>query len=214
MNVSRLAELISRDSTAISSDTLRKWGGRKEYGTFLSPTATPTSGQQRVYTEHDAAVLNYVAVMRDKGTPHPEIKDTLKQWETEDWASLPAAPATWFNPVQAVPVDEAVQRAGQVAQAIVLKAELDRALTDLETMRTRVEELEAELAKALEEKGTADNEVQKLQLDLAEAKAAVAAYTVGGEVLSPITFTLRIALVVIAVTLVLVVIGIVISRLL
>jgi DNA-binding transcriptional MerR regulator len=205
MQVSQLADKLNT-----SSDTIRRW--TKQYEPYLSPTATITQrgGAQntpRTYTEQDAAVLMFVAEMREVGKSHEQINIRLTEYQAQNYETLPAVPNDWFNPVQAIPVNEAQRVATQTAQAIVLRAEYERAIEDRDIAQARVDELEARLEEARTSKQQDQERIHQLELELAEARAAVAAYTVQGRVLSPFILIAAVALAVVVTTILVIVVG-------
>lgn len=84
-SVSQMARAINR-----TPPTVRAW--TKEFGDFLSPTANPPRGEERQFTEEDAAVLRTVATLRDQGIEYADIIAALDRGER-------------LEPVDAPPVD-------------------------------------------------------------------------------------------------------------
>jgi DNA-binding transcriptional MerR regulator len=67
----------------VTRSTVRNWS--KEFGDYLSPFATPPQGDQREFTDHDAAVIALIAEKRARHIPYVEIHAALAGGERGIW---------------------------------------------------------------------------------------------------------------------------------
>ncbi len=63
----------------VSPQTIRKWCD--EFADYLSPTATPPSGEVRIFTDEDLQVLVLVSQMRQALSSYEDIKQALSRGE-------------------------------------------------------------------------------------------------------------------------------------
>lgn len=69
---------------SVTTSTIRNWS--KEFSAYLSPFAAPDQpGDQREFTEGDAAILAAVAEMRRRHAPYSEIHAALAGGERGVW---------------------------------------------------------------------------------------------------------------------------------
>lgn len=139
MQPKELAELLG-----VTSNTIRRWCD--EFHKYLTPTASPPKGKQRVLGDHDARVMQFIAVARDQGQPIETIKARLDAMQADDWQGLSETPPEWSMQQETMPVALAASRAYDVAQVAVLQRELEHAQQALETAQNRVQDLEQEIA--------------------------------------------------------------------
>ncbi len=152
METKELADLLH-----VVPNTVRRWCD--EYHEFLTPTAHPPKGKNRVLTLHDARVLHYVAAARDTGQAPETVRARLKAMQDGDWQSLPDVPPEWENPEETMLVTVAAERAYDVARVAVLQRELEMIQQQLQHATVRAETAEDRVL-ALE---TAMNAQQALQ---------------------------------------------------
>jgi DNA-binding transcriptional MerR regulator len=151
MQPKELAQLLG-----VTSNTIRRWCD--EFHKYLTPTASPPKGKQRVLAEHDQRVLHYVAVARDAGQPVETIVARLDAMLADSWNGLPERPSEWDHAGESIPLPVAASRAYDVSQVAVLQRE--------------VEHLHTQLTQALERAESAENRVQDLQQELESQRAS------------------------------------------
>ena len=115
---------------SISRETVRTWVG--EFSDYLSPTARPPKGRQRHFTEEDLAVFALVAELKEKRWRFADIHPLLHSGERRQ-PPIDLHPQL-FNTEEA---DEAR-----------LKRSLEYAQQMIQTLTSRVEELETQIEKA------------------------------------------------------------------
>jgi DNA-binding transcriptional MerR regulator len=162
MNPTTLAKLLNVDPV-----TMRRWTLR--FAPYLSPSASPSKGKTRTFTDDDVRVLRYIGILRDTGTDLDEIENRLKELQNNNWADLPPVPSEWETPNDTMPVMEAASRAYQLAQVAVLQKELEHTKNSLLAAQDRVAELESQLSG----KASIETEKHALELDLAVSRGEV-----------------------------------------
>jgi len=145
METKELADLLH-----VVPNTVRRWCD--EYHEFLTPTAHPPKGKNRVLTLHDARVLHYVASARTIGQAPETVRARLVAMQNADWQGLPDVPPEWEHPEETMTVAIAAERAYDVARIAVIQKELEHVQQALqhateraETAEGRVSVLETEL---------------------------------------------------------------------
>src|SRR5690349_9666884 len=86
MKPTQLAKLLNIDPA-----TLRVWAGR-EFNEYLSPSAAGINGARRTFSETDARIMAWVAILKAQNTAPNEIRLTLKQAQADNWRDLPPLP--------------------------------------------------------------------------------------------------------------------------
>ena len=191
METKELADLLN-----VVPNTIRRW--TEEYHRFLSPTAHPPKGKNRVLTLHDARVLHYIKAARDTGQAPETIMARLESMMADDWRNLPDVPPEWDNPAETMTVVAAADRAYDLAALAVAQRELEmvqqalqEASARAENAELRVKDLEAEIAtqRATESVAreefhqqlhTAQIELSQARGEVAELKARLSAYAITG----------------------------------
>lgn len=170
METKRLATLIG-----VHPDSVRRWTRR--YGQFMSNSATPRTGDTRVYTRHDAAVMVYIATQRETGLSLDQIFTRLKDKQAGQWRDLDAAPNEWFEPLADTEISlvDASNRAAELAQVAVLQNELQHIRGELTERQQRVEYLENELRDIQASERASQGEITALRLDLEAERGKAAA---------------------------------------
>lgn len=183
MNTKRLADLLG-----VHSDSVRRWTAR--YSALMSDGATPPTGVAREYSQHDAAIMLYVATQREAQTPLEDIHDRLLEMQRNRWEGLPQPPPEWFVPTSKiqtaieVPPDAddeeihtrfMVKRAAEFAQLEVLKNELTHTRHELQQAQEHANQLQAKLDMLEASERASQGEVTDLRLQLSEANGKVAA---------------------------------------
>jgi DNA-binding transcriptional MerR regulator len=113
----------------ISRETVRSWV--KEFRDYLSPTATPPKGRQRHFTEDDLAVFALIAELKNKRWKFADIHPLLQAGER-------GKPQLDLHP----------QLFDTEGDEDSLRRSLDYAQQMIQTLNSRVEELEKEIEKA------------------------------------------------------------------
>lgn len=152
MKPTYLAKLLN-----IAPATLRLWAG-KEFGEFLSPSAAGQNGARRTFSELDARILAWVAIMRQQNAAPNDIRLALKQAQAENWRDLPPLPRGLIGdePVTLVPLQAVEERARGLEERFKLQiTTLER---DRDELKAQIAELKAE---AQRERQRADNERQR-----------------------------------------------------
>jgi DNA-binding transcriptional MerR regulator len=197
MKPQQLASLLH-----ISPVTLRQWA-RETYSEFLSPSAQGASGTHRAFSDHDARVIAWIALLRAQNTPTADIVATLRSAQANNWRNLPPLPGGTANdePVMMMPVEVAETR---------MRALQERHESQLQAITAERDALKAQLVALQTRFDTAADEVKSLQARLttlavqeAEMRGVMAQYTVGGRRLPAILLVAVVALVVILTMLVL-----------
>ncbi len=62
-------------SIGVSDSTIRKWTAT--YAEYLSPSATPETGKERLYTDDDVAIFNTVYILSQQGKIHEQILEAI-----------------------------------------------------------------------------------------------------------------------------------------
>ncbi len=211
METKELADLLN-----VVPNTVRRWCS--EYHEFLTPTAHPPKGKNRVLTLHDARVLHYVAAARDTGQAPETVRARLAAMQGADWANLPDVPPEWENPEETMLVTVAAERAYDVARVAVLQRELEMVQQQLqqaarraETAEDRVLTLENEINAVRASQTATEAELQQqlhaAQLELRTARgevetlrARLSAYAItGGSTPIPVALIILVSAVAVAV---------------
>ncbi len=209
MKPQQLARLLN-----VSAVTLRRWAG-KEFAEFLSPSAQGASGSKRSFSDTDARILAWVAMLKAQNTPNKDIVATLRSAQANNWHNLPPLPGGMADgePIPVVPraaVEERVkalqERYEDQLQIVLrerdeLKTRLGEALRDNETLRRE----HAESTKAMQERLTA------LSVQEAELRGILKQYTIGGRQWSVAGLIIGALLVGIAITVLILVITTILS---
>jgi DNA-binding transcriptional MerR regulator len=114
----------------ISRETVRSWV--KEFGDYLSPTATPPKGRQRHFTEDDLAVFALVAELKEK------------RWKFADIHPLLQSGERGRPPIDLHPQLFDTEGADEAS----LRRSLEYAQQMIQALTNRVEELETQIEKA------------------------------------------------------------------
>lgn len=129
-SVSQMARAINR-----TPPTVRAW--TKEFGDFLSPTANPPRGEERQFTEEDAAVLRTVATMRDQGIEYADIIGALDRGERLEPVDAPPVDAPPSGKGAAADMARSFETALQLYQGQL--SDLTERLIESEVARARAE---------------------------------------------------------------------------
>jgi DNA-binding transcriptional MerR regulator len=197
MKPQQLASLLH-----IAPVTLRQWA-RETFREFLSPSAQGIHGAHRSFSEHDARILAWIALLKAQNTPTPDIIATLRSAQANNWRNLPPLPGGIANdePIIMMPVEVAETR---------IRALQERYEAQLQAIAAERDALKAQLAALQTRLDTATDEIKSLQARLtalavqeAEMRGVMAQYTVGGRRLPAIVLVAVAALVVVLTMLVL-----------
>lgn len=71
----------------ISHQTVKTWAA--EFAGYLSPTATPEKGRQRVFTDDDLRVFALVSVFRKQGKTYEDMHAALRTGQRGDMPDVP-----------------------------------------------------------------------------------------------------------------------------
>lgn len=204
METKRLADWIGTHP-----DTIRRW--TKKYAPFLSNSATPKKGSSRVYTRHDAAVMQFIGAQRDAGLDLDDIYKRLVELRDQQWENLPAAPDVWFEQERddAISLKVASERASELAQVAVLQNELTHTREMLQEAQQREFQLQHDLENLQASERASSGEIADLKLQLAQEQGNVAAlkaqlqqYALGGNQPLPVgAIIVRVALVMVVIVL-------------
>lgn len=150
----------------------------------------PPKGQTRIYTEQDAAILNYIVVGRDRGEELDIIAERLRAFQASGWQNLPAAPPEWFKRQANELIEKSVasERARELANVAVLQVDLENMSHDLQKAQQHAQTLQHELDTLHTTDRASQAEINDLKLQLSQAtghvevlKARLAAYTIAGD---------------------------------
>lgn len=166
MNPSTLAARLN-----VNSDTVRRWAST--YAVYLSPSANPTRGKSRSFTDHDARILLLVSTLRDSGFDHGDIDTRLKELHQDSWTGLPELPAEWGLDEETIPMGVAVSKAADVVQIAVLQAELENARQALLIVQGQVEQLQGTLASSQNENAALTTRLQTVELEAEHLRGQV-----------------------------------------
>lgn len=155
MKPQQLAKLLN-----VADSTLRLWAG-KEYAEFLSPTAQGPNGARRSFGDTDARILAWVALMRAQNTPMEDIRNVLRQAQSNNWHNLPPLPG-------GMAVDEPVAMVPREAVEERLRAVQDRYDLQLEAAKKEREEL-------LTQRSALQERLSKTELENAELRQTLIA---------------------------------------
>jgi len=166
MNPSTLADRLN-----VNSDTVRRWAST--YAVYLSPSANPTRGKSRSFTDHDARILLLVSTLRDSGLDHTDIENRLKELQDDSWARLPELPPEWGLEEETVPLGIAASKAADVVQIAVLRAELENTRQALQAAQGQIQQLQATLASSESENATLSARLQTIGLEAEHLRGQV-----------------------------------------
>jgi len=166
----------------ITSSTLRRWAG-EEYKEFLSISGQGYNGAHRSFSDQDARIIGWVAMMREKNTSPTDIHATLKSSQANDWRDLPPLPRGGFiegEPIPVVPREAVEERfvafqEKYETQIAAIAAERDKLQTELLEKQRELETKQRDLEAARLEASNALREQQeRLQVSLAEQQKETA----------------------------------------
>src|SRR5690349_19009996 len=88
----------------VAPTTIRRWA-RDEYREFLSPMGQGINGGHRSFSDQDARIITWIAIMRGQNMPPAEITAILRSAQAENWRNLPELPGGMVSgePVAMVP---------------------------------------------------------------------------------------------------------------
>lgn len=161
------------DYLGITSNTIRRWC--EIYHAFLSPTASPPRGTNRVLTDLDTRVLSYVSYCRDLNQPFEQIALRLQAMRDDDWRDLPEVP--WPQPkdaIRTISVPAAAARADEMVTVAILQRDLEATRYALEASQDRVATLETEMAALRASQTSTEAEKQEMRLELERARGQAA----------------------------------------
>lgn len=133
----------------ISHETVRTWA--RVFGDWLSPTARPEQGRQRVYTSEDLRVFSLISELREKGRGFDAIAAALGAGQRGELPDIPPEQAAL-----------AIQKTVEVERALLRIEQLE---DDLADALERVKELEVENIR-LQEKASDNSRLQAEVRDL------------------------------------------------
>ncbi len=126
----------------ITAETVRTWS--QEFAEFLSPTANPGKGRNRIFTEKDMQVFSLVSELKARGLTYEDIHAALHNGQIGE---LPPAPAT----VEAMALEREEQSlAIQVERMRDMVALLTQQRDELQTMIQPVKDENIRLQAQLE----------------------------------------------------------------
>lgn len=151
----------------ITEESIRLW--TKEFAPYLSPTALPTPGRHRRYTDADLAVLALVSQMRDIGHLYEDIHTALAAGQR---AQAPQETITTILEQSSRSELALVERG--FAQLQLERDQLKQQIAELNIQNSRLEgqldRAERELLQAREEIIRLHRENAKLELRLEQAE--------------------------------------------
>lgn len=153
MKPTQLATLLN-----ISPATLRLWSSG-DFGKFLSPSAQGANGARRSYSDSDARIVAWIADLKAQNMLTADILGILHKAQADDWRDLPPLRGIVSDqPIPVVPreaVEERVHGLQQRYELVVrerdqLKADLERqqheSADTLDQLQQRVIDLTREAA--------------------------------------------------------------------
>jgi DNA-binding transcriptional MerR regulator len=201
-----LADLLN-----LSPATIRKWAS-EDYGEYLSPTGQGGQGARRSFTEHDARIIAWIAVMKRENIQAKDILATLKTCQDANWKSLPPIPQATMegSPIAVMPreaVEEklialkehyelqlvAIQKErNQLQDELVTKQrELDLKSSELETARREAAEaLRTQQKETTDLITTLQQRITELSTKEAELRGRMEQYSFGGRRVSAVILIL------------------------
>lgn len=200
----------------VAPDTIRRW--TKDYKDYFTPDARPGQGRTRAFSDHDLAVLIFIAGQRELGMDGHTIRERLEAMRANGWAGLPPVPQEWYGE-ETMPVAHAASRAGELAQLAAMQTELQYKQQHIDTLEKHTSELTARLttlegshAATVEELNAARLELERARGEVATLQARLAAYRLGGDrPVAPLVLIAAVALVTAAAVLLIVLIMLVIN---
>lgn len=119
----------------VSGETIRTWA--TEFVQYLSPTASPGPGRQRIFTDDDVRVLALVAALKSEGKVYDDIHAALKAGQRGDLEQ--------FFVEQATEIEQGGQLAFARHQMSQLRLERDEAVEQQREMRDELIRLRTQL---------------------------------------------------------------------
>lgn len=147
---------------SISRETVRLW--TEEFAAYLSPTATPSQGRHRQYTDEDMTVFALIHRMKGEGSVYEDIHIALRRGDREQ-------PPNTLD--LALPEGTKQQIALMQAQILAIQEERDRAIQERDEAITqrRIESALREESK--EQLAIANERIEKLLREIGKLEAKI-----------------------------------------
>lgn len=157
----------------VSRETIRTWS--IEFAEYLSPTANPSSGRQRLYTEDDMRVISLIAELKGQGQVYADIHAALKIGQRGAAPEvLPDELTLMINTEterkMMLQIDQMERQIDRLSQEINRLKDIEKEVTryqvreemlreQIERTEQRAHQLELELKQALQNLGRAQGEL-------------------------------------------------------
>lgn len=190
MKPNELAKLLN-----VPTSTLRRWAG-KEYADFLSPSGVGNNGAQRSFTDQDARILSWIALMRAQNQPPAEIVAQLRAARETNWQTLPPFQGMEDNVAVAL-----IPREALAEQVKALADKYDLVIKERDDLRGQLEAARRESGETIKQLNL---RITELTAQASELRGLMQQYTFGGRRINAALLVLAALLLGIIITLVMV----------
>ena len=153
-SVSDVSKLVGASVASIRSYAAR-------YASFMSPTATPTAGQVRRFSDGDVKLIAYVYEQTANGATHDQVLDRLTNGALDAW--------NWTPPIPIEAADTSSEGVDDAKEGLVPISQLRAAQVLVEDARQREQ-------KAADSLRQAQSRIELLQSELGQAQGALEVY--------------------------------------
>jgi DNA-binding transcriptional MerR regulator len=177
MKPSELLKIIS-----VAEPTLRRWS--VTYAQYLSPNGAGGSGRKRSYSDQDARILAWIALMSEQNLSPDEITRTLQTSQADDWYGLPEMPGSIYRdePVSMIPREAADERSRALRS--VYEAQLEATTQQRDEAIAELKQYKGQIVPELNQK------VLDLTIQVAKLQGIVEQYTIGNRKFSAVTIVI------------------------
>lgn len=144
------------DQLGLSGTTIRNYG--RQWSDYLSPSANPQTGQARLYTEDDLAVLTTIAALRENQATADQIRAALDQGQRLEPIRPPVEEPTTKQTDQTA-ADQADRAADRAAAETAIAIYRDR----VTAVEARADQLADRLIEAEKRAAAAEKELDILR---------------------------------------------------
>ncbi len=176
MKPQQLARLLDVDTS-----TIRRWA-REDFRQFLSPLGQGMNGGHRSFSDQDARIIAWIALMRRQNMPPKDISATLHAAQLAGWRDLPSLPGGIADgePVALVPREAVEERVRALEEQFRLRIETylnERAVLqenfarERAALQAKIDDLKTEAARERQRAETEGQRADEAQRTLAKLQA-------------------------------------------
>lgn len=149
------------DWLGVSAASIRLWATDDEFARYLSPTGAGGEGKTRAFSDEDAQIIAYIALLKRQGLNRDEIFLTLDQMQQDDWLNLPPMPPapSSMRSLRMIP---------EMAADTALSSQKTSMLREIAILEDRVEDLEERLS---DERSKSSEKQEALLREIADLRA-------------------------------------------